>query len=112
MRRIIYAITITSVLCACSGKSGSTSKDEPTVNDSVELVTTKYATGFTVRDSADVRFVEVGNRDRFALVHSDDISVPDNFIKVRVPILYRGPTKPPRKGRLSYGVLRRAEKRI
>ena len=86
MRRIIYALTITSVLCACSGKSGSASKDESTVNDSVELVTVKYATGFAVRDSADIRFVEVGKHDRFALVHSDDISVPDGYKKVCVPI--------------------------
>ena len=86
MKRILYAITAL-MLCACSGKNGSTSgQNDTTTNDSLVDVTVKYATGFTVRDSADVRFVEVGKKDRFALVHSDDTPIPANYIKVRVPI--------------------------
>ena len=86
MKRTIYVITAL-VLCACSGKNGSTSgQNDTTTNDSLVEVTVKYATGFTVRDSADVRFVEVGKKDRFALVHSDDTPIPANYIKVRVPI--------------------------
>ncbi|MBP5799216.1 MAG: ABC transporter substrate-binding protein [Prevotella sp.] len=88
MRRIVYTIAIAFVLCACSSRSGSTSKEREgtTANDSIVEVSVRYATGFTVRDSADIRFVEVGEKDRFALVHSDDISVPINYIKVRIPI--------------------------
>ena len=74
------------MLCACSGKNGSTSGQSDTTTDSLVEVSVKYATGFTVRDSADVRFVEVGKKDCFALVHSDDTPVPANYIKVRVPI--------------------------
>ena len=85
MRRIIYVITAL-VLCACAGKNGSTSGQSDTTTDSLVEVSVKYATGFTVRDSADVRFVEVGKKDCFALVHSDDTPVPANYIKVRVPI--------------------------
>jgi len=85
MRRIIYVITAL-VLCACAGKNGTTSGQSDTTTDSLVEVSVKYATGFTVRDSADVRFVEVGKKDRFALVHSDDTPIPANYIKVRVPI--------------------------
>ena len=85
MRRIIYVITAL-VLCACAGKNGSTYGQSDTTTDSLVEVSVKYATGFTVRDSADVRFVEVGKKDRFALVHSDDTPVPADYIKVRVPI--------------------------
>jgi len=86
MKRTIYVIAAL-VLCACSGKNGSTSgQNDTTTNDSLVEVSVKYATGFTVRDSADVRFVEVGKKDRFALVHSDDTPVPADYIKVRVPI--------------------------
>ena len=56
MRRIIYVITAL-VLCACAGKNGSTSGQSDTTTDSLVEVSVKYATGFTVRDSADVRFV-------------------------------------------------------
>ena len=45
-----------------------------------------YATGFSVRDSADVRLVDVGKREHFALVHSGDVAVPEGYTKVRVPI--------------------------
>ena len=86
MKRIIYAITAL-VLCACTDKNGSTSGQNDTItNDSLVEVSVKDATGFTVRDSADVRFVEVGKKDRFALVHSDDTPIPANYIKVRIPI--------------------------
>ena len=52
----------------------------------MRAVEVKYATGFCVRDSADVRLVDVGEKDRFALVHNDDVQVPDGYVKVRVPI--------------------------
>ena len=49
-------------------------------------VAVKYATGFSVRDSADIRLVDVGKHDHFALVRTDDMEVPDGYTKVRVPI--------------------------
>ena len=40
----------------------------------MEEVTVKYATGFSVRDSADIRLVDVGKKDHFALVHDADVA--------------------------------------
>ena len=52
----------------------------------MEEVTVKYATGFSVRDSADIRLVDVGKKDHFALVHDADVAVPEGYTKVKVPI--------------------------
>ena len=75
------------LLCACSGKKTSSQESEGLApEDSVTEIAVKYATGFSVRDSADIRLVDVGKNDHFALVHSDRASVPDGYTKVRVPI--------------------------
>ena len=75
------------LLCACSGKKTSSQESEGLApEDSVTEIAIKYATGFSVRDSADIRLVDVGKNDHFALVHSDRASVPDGYTKVRVPI--------------------------
>ena len=86
---------------ACSGKGARTdSGTDNGAKDSVVSIEVKYATGFSVRDSADVRLVEVGapnpqsataplrqgGKYHFALVHSDDAAVPEGYTKVRVPI--------------------------
>ena len=86
---------------ACSGKGARTnSGTDDGVKDSVVSIEVKYATGFSVRDSADVRLVSVGaptpqsataplrqgGKYQFALVHSDDMAVPEGYTKVRVPI--------------------------
>ena len=86
---------------ACSGKGARTNSGTGDgAKDSVVNIEVKYATGFSVRDSADVRLVEVGaptlqsataslrqgGKYHFALVHSDDVAVPEGYTKVRVPI--------------------------
>ena len=86
---------------ACSGKGARTNSGTGDgAKDSVVSIEVKYATGFCVRDSADVRLVEVGSppplsataplrqggKYHFALVHSDDAAVPEGYTKVRVPI--------------------------
>ena len=86
---------------ACSGRGTRTnSGTDDGVKDSVVSIEVKYATGFSVRDSADVRLVEVGalnpqsataslrqgGKYHFALAHSDDMAVPEGYTKVRVPI--------------------------
>ena len=50
------------------------------------LVTPKYATGYTVKDSAGVRLVDVGEQWHFALVTTDDAAVPNGYTQVKVPI--------------------------
>jgi iron complex transport system substrate-binding protein len=86
---------------ACSGKGARTNSGTGDgAKESVVSIEVKYATGFCVRDSADVRLVEVGSptplsataslrqggKYHFALVHSDDVAVPEGYTKVRVPI--------------------------
>jgi len=70
-------------MCACAGQG-----DKKTVSgaDEMEAITVKYATGFSVRDSADVRLVDVGKKDHFALVHDAEVSVPEGYTKIKVPI--------------------------
>ena len=77
----------TVMMCACSGKGGTskTALENGTAESIVEI-SVMYATGFSVRDSADVRLVDVGKREHFALVHSGDVAVPEGYTKVRVPI--------------------------
>jgi len=53
---------------------------------SADEIAPKYATGYTVRDSAGIRLVTVGAHDQFALVKSDEVQVPASYKKVCVPI--------------------------
>ena len=93
--------TVAVLASACSGKGARTNSGTGDgAKDSVVSIEVKYATGFCVRDSADVRLVEVGaptlqsataslrqgGKYHFALVHSDDVAVPEGYTKVRVPI--------------------------
>jgi iron complex transport system substrate-binding protein len=87
MKKTVLFIAIACVLCACSGQKGKTlTAGEATVHDSLPTVEVKYAKEFTVQDSADVHLVTVGEKERFALVKSDDAVVPLGYTKVRVPI--------------------------
>ena len=87
MRKITLIAVAAVLLCACSGKKTSSQESDGLApEDSVTEIAVKYATGFSVRDSADIRLVDVGKNDHFALVHSDRASVPDGYTKVRVPI--------------------------
>ena len=87
MKKTAFLLVIAAILCACSGKNSQSQASADTAsNDSVVTIDVKYATGFSVRDSADVRLVNVGKSDCFALVQSDDVSVPNDYTKIRVPI--------------------------
>ena len=86
MRNIAWVLAVVALFCACSGKNtkqqgADTASDEAFVEMSV-----KYATGFSVRDSADIRLVDVGQHDHFALVRTDDADAPEGYTKVKVPI--------------------------
>ena len=87
MKKTIWMMAISALLCACSGKNAKTqTADGAASGDSLTAVTVKYATAFSVRDSADIRLVDVGKHDHFALVRSNDVAVPDGYTKIRVPI--------------------------
>ena len=83
MKKFLGLIAVLVLLCACSSQGDKQSKSGA---DSMEEVTVKYATGFSVRDSADIRLVDVGKKDHFALVHDADAVVPEGYVKVKVPI--------------------------
>ena len=100
LHRLVTATTgmamMAFLMCACSGKDGTAkSATDGDTSDSTVNIEVKYATGFSVRDSADVRLVSIitgsshkgkGSGYQFALVHSDDVAVPEGYTKVRVPI--------------------------
>jgi iron complex transport system substrate-binding protein len=84
MKKISWIIVTVAVMMACSGQSGKVADADS--QDSVISMEVKYATFFNVRDSAGVRLVDIGRKDHFALVRSDDAPVPEGYTKVRVPI--------------------------
>ena len=87
MKKTAFSLVIAAFVCACSVKNSQSQASADTAsNDSVVTIDVKYATGFSVRDSADVRLVNVGKNDHFALVQSDDVNVPNGYTKIRVPI--------------------------
>ena len=87
MKKLFFFAFATTLLCACAGKSTKSQEaNDGGTADSIATIQVKYATGFSVRDSAGIHLVEVGERDHFALVHADDAVVPGGYTKVRVPI--------------------------
>jgi len=87
MKKSAFLLLIVVVLSSCLGR-GTKAQDngKTTGSDSIVPIEVKYATGFTVSDSAGCRLVSVGQKDRFALVHNLDTKVPDGYTKIRVPI--------------------------
>ena len=87
MKKSAFLLLMAAVLCSCLGRGGQAQGNgETTGGDSIVPIEVKYATGFTVSDSAGCRLVSVGQKDRFALVHNLDTQVPDGYTKIRVPI--------------------------
>ena len=87
MHKKALSLMLIAVVCACSGKhAGQRGTGDQTASDSIVTIDVKYATGFSVRDSADVRLVDMGKDYRFALVSADETTVPVGYTKVRVPI--------------------------
>ena len=88
MKHSVWTVALVAVLCACTSKTGRTGSPSGDTRqaDSLVSVVPVYAKGFTVRDSAGIRLVTVGKNDRFALVRADEVSVPEGYTKVRVPI--------------------------
>ena len=83
MKKAFFWLVI-AVLAACTG-TGRREAGNAAPGDTQRLAL-RYATGFTVRDSAGVRLVDVGENDHFALVRDDAVEVPGGYTRVRVPI--------------------------
>ena len=88
MKKIAICYWLLAVgLCACTGKKTTQADAKDTVSTQrTETIEVKYATGFSVKDSAGIRLVDVGKKDHFALVRSNNVEVPTNYTKVVVPI--------------------------
>ena len=87
MKKTYFCLIVAAMLCACTGRNARRQAAGDSVReDSLVAVRVDYATEFTVRDSANVRLVCIGENDRFALVKSEDVQVPDGYTKVQVPI--------------------------
>ena len=88
MKKIAIGYCLLAIgLCACTGKKTSQADTNDTLStQGTETVEVKYATGFSVKDSADIRLVDVGKKDHFALVRSNNVEIPAGYTKVVVPI--------------------------
>ena len=86
MRNIAWVLAVVALFCACSGKNTKQQGADTASDEALVEMSVKYATGFSVRDSADIRLVDVGQHDHFALVRTDDADAPEGYTKVKVPI--------------------------
>lgn len=84
-RIILLLVGLLLTACGQKQKGAAGEGADVTGRDSLVSVVPRYATGFTVRDSADVRLVDVGDKYHFALVKGE-ANVPADYTKVRVPI--------------------------
>ena len=55
MRKFFWAFAVVALFCACSGKNTKKQGADAASDEAFVEVTVKYATGFSVRDSADIR---------------------------------------------------------
>ena len=87
VKKIFLTIALIGLLCGCSLKGGQTqSGSTETVADSLAEMTVKYATGFSVKDTAGIRLVDVGEKYHFALVQDAAAEAPEGYTKILVPI--------------------------
>ena len=68
---------------SCNQRGVAVSADAAGIDS---LLCPEYATGWQVRSQDGVRLVDVGTDYRFALVTSDEMTVPEGYVKVRVPV--------------------------
>lgn len=87
VKKIFLTIAFIGLLCGCSLKSGQTQAGSTeAVADSLAEMTVKYATGFSVKDTAGIRLVDLGEKYHFALVQDAAAEAPEGYTKILVPI--------------------------
>ncbi len=85
--KTIKWILFVALICACNEKNGGNKETSTGLAvDTTAAISVKYATGFSVRDSAGVKLVDVGKNDHFALVSDQEQTAPEGYTKVQVPI--------------------------
>ena len=87
VKKIFLTIALIGLLCGCSLKGGQTQVGSTeAVADSLAEMTVKYATGFSVKDTAGIRLVDLGEKYHFALVQDAAAEAPEGYTKILVPI--------------------------
>ncbi len=87
VKKIALTIALIGLLCSCSLKGGQTQTGSGEAStDSLSEMTVKYATGFSVKDTAGIRLLDVGEKYHFALVKDAAAEVPEGYTKIQVPI--------------------------
>ena len=85
---LVLALVAMLFVGACGGRGGRGGAEREGATDSLaalELVKPRYATGYTVNDSAGVRLVDVGEHYRFALVRGSG-EAPQGYTRIEVPV--------------------------
>jgi iron complex transport system substrate-binding protein len=78
-------IVLAAVLCGCNGNKSQQQANGEGSADSTAVITVKYATGFSVKDTAGIRLVDIDDKYHFALTKADE-DAPEGYTKVQVPI--------------------------
>ncbi len=87
VKKIFLTIALIGLLSGCSLKGGQTQAGSAeAVADSLAEMTVKYATGFSVKDTAGIRLVDLGEKYHFALVQDAAAEAPEGYTKILVPI--------------------------
>ena len=68
---------------SCNQRGKAVSNDTASVDS---LLCPKNATGYQVKSQDGMRLVDVGDDYHFALVTSDDVTVPEGYTKIHIPI--------------------------
>ena len=84
MKKIAWMIVAAALFVGCKGKGVQQAQGDGEA-DSTAAITVKYATGFSVKDSAGVRLVNIGEKYHFALMNSD-ADAPEGYTRIQVPI--------------------------
>ena len=85
MRKIVWLLAAAALVMGCKGKGGAQQNQNEATADTTAAITVKYATGFSVRDSAGMRLVDVGEKYHYALMKTD-ADAPDGYTKIQVPV--------------------------
>ena len=86
MKRVVILGMLSMALLlfsSCNQRGKAVSTDTASVDS---LLCPKYATGYQVKSQDGLRLVDVGDDYHFALVTSDDVTVPEGYTKIRIPI--------------------------
>jgi len=86
MKRIVVLGMLCMTLLlfsSCNQRGKAVSSDTASVDS---LLCPRYATGYQVKSQDGMRLVDVGDDYHFALVTSDDVTVPDGYTKIHIPI--------------------------